>query len=205
MAPGGRPASAAKTPAAAQMVQNITGAKHIVSYGSGGLTVAEGAFVSRVDAAGRTLHVLTGSPRDGFPVQYNAVVPDSHAAGHLRGCAESVASRMFGGETMVIPLVLEGTWEEIRARADEFRGCRVRLMVLSPKPVSEQPETAPRAGVRDGAPQDYPVTPFFTTDECSAPIDLRPLAKGTIVPFVDGGQLPPRLPAELREEGNANV
>ena len=101
---------------------------------------------------------------------------------------------------MIMPLVLEGTWEEIRARADEFRGCRVRLTVLSRTPVAEQPETSPRAGVRDGAPQDYPVTPYFTTDECLVPVDLRPLAEGTIVPFVDGGQLPPRLPAELREE-----
>lgn len=32
--------------------------------------------------------------------------------------------------------ILEGTWEEIAARADEFKGCRVQLKVLSAPPSS---------------------------------------------------------------------
>lgn len=38
-----------------------------------------------------------------------------------------------------MPTVLEGLWEEIAARAQEFRGKRVRLMVLE-----DAPPTPPR-------------------------------------------------------------
>jgi hypothetical protein len=43
---------------------------------------------------------------------------------------------------MTEPLVLEGTWEEICARADEFRGWWLRVTVLSDAPANE-PQHAP--------------------------------------------------------------
>jgi hypothetical protein len=54
---------------------------------------------------------------------------------------------------MIESQVLEGTWEEIAARADEFRGCRVRIEVLThqqqPDGVRPEPEDS-TAGDRPG-------------------------------------------------------
>jgi len=46
---------------------------------------------------------------------------------------------------MALSQVYEGTWEEIAQRAEEFRGKRVRLVVISaaaPAGVEEQPPAA---------------------------------------------------------------
>ena len=41
------------------------------------------------------------------------------------------------------PLVLEGTWEEIRAHDAELAGRRVRLMIISDEPQSKHAEDPP--------------------------------------------------------------
>jgi hypothetical protein len=124
---------------------------------------------------------------------------------------------------MVAPLVLEGTWDEISARADELRGWRLRVVGLSRVDAArrEQPATADSSGqsrtpgspssdtgmdqVRNGEPDTYPVSPFFSTDESSLPFDLPRPGEAVLVPYVDGGERLPEFPPEWRDGEQCGV
>jgi hypothetical protein len=111
---------------------------------------------------------------------------------------------------MIAPLVLEGTWEEIAARADEFRGCHLRVEVLSPVLADQQEPAADRApdsATLDAGdePDGYPVDPFFVTDECSLPFDLPRPGEPDLVPYIDGADRLPEVPPEWRDKERDSV
>jgi hypothetical protein len=94
---------------------------------------------------------------------------------------------------MIAPLVLEGTWDEICARAEEFRGCRIRLMVLSQTAASEQERSAQTAAPR----KRYTPNPvILDTSEYPNPVDLPRLKKGVRVKARQGDRPIPEIPAE---------
>jgi hypothetical protein len=106
---------------------------------------------------------------------------------------------------VIAPLVLEGTWDELCARAEEFRGCRLRLTVLSQTARVAREQQTSNGGVRDRVLEDYPVNPFFMTDECPVPFDLPRPGEPVLVPYVEGGDRLPEFPEEWRREEQDGV
>jgi hypothetical protein len=96
---------------------------------------------------------------------------------------------------MIAPLVLEGTWEEIAARAEELRGCRLRVQVLTP----EQESAGQEQKTESSKPQDrkYTPNPIILTDEGPAIFDVYRSGPGEPVKCREGGKRLPSIVLEL--------
>lgn len=88
-------------------------------------------------------------------------------------------------------VVIEGTWEEIVAHADELAGRKVRLTVLD----TQTPPLSPAAATRE-----YRANPMFEPTEISAPFDIPRPGPGVLVRSQPGGSRLPDIPAAWLEE-----
>ena len=91
-------------------------------------------------------------------------------------------------------VVIEGTWEEISAHADELAGRRVRLTILD----AEAPAQVTAATAESGE-SGYRANPVFETEEILAPFDF-PRSPGRPVEALKGDIRLPDVPAEWRQE-----
>ncbi|HUG94475.1 MAG TPA: hypothetical protein VML55_26900 [Planctomycetaceae bacterium] len=106
---------------------------------------------------------------------------------------------------MIAPLVLEGTWDEICARADELRGRWLRVEAFtadqrggSATPAPELPKAESRKG--------YLATPVILSDEAAATFAFyRPKGASKRVPFRKGGKRLPTVALEQRDEEAGRV